>query len=60
MVARLEKEGVPYGSDPRARSNELQINIHDYDGNHIHIDFTAEEADASGVAAKQFGAMSPT
>jgi len=60
LVARLEKEGVPYDPIRVPGSNELQINIHDVDGNHIHIDFTAEEADASGVQAKQFGMASPT
>ena len=27
----------------------LQINLHDVDGNHIHIDFSAAEADAAGL-----------
>ena len=27
----------------------LQINLYDPDGNHIHIDFTPEEADAAGM-----------
>ena len=27
----------------------LQVNLHDVDGNHIHIDFSPEEADALGL-----------
>ncbi len=60
LVKRLDAEGVHYAPIRVPGSNELQINIHDPDGNHIHIDFSAEEADASGVKAQEFGMTSPT
>ncbi|MDX2204260.1 MAG: VOC family protein [Hyphomicrobiaceae bacterium] len=60
MVQRLEAEKVPYAPIRVPGSNELQINVHDPDGNHIHIDFSAAEADAADIKAGEFGAMSPT
>ena len=46
---RLEKAGVPYQAIRVPGLNILQINLHDVDGNHIHIDFSPEEADAAGL-----------
>jgi catechol 2,3-dioxygenase-like lactoylglutathione lyase family enzyme len=37
--ARLEKEGVPCRESRVPGTNILQLNIHDPDGNHIHVDF---------------------
>lgn len=60
FVARLDAERVPYAPVRIPGTNELQINVHDCDGNHIHIDFTPEEADAAGVRGDLMGAVSPT
>src|SRR5262245_51460231 len=59
LVKRMKTEKVPYDPIRVPGSNELQINVHDPDGNHIHIDFSAAEADAADIKAGQFGAMSP-
>ena len=59
FIKRMEAEKVAYDPIRVPGSNELQINVHDPDGNHIHIDFSAEEADAADIKAGQFGAMSP-
>ena len=39
FVARLEQAGVAYEPADVPGTNILQINIHDPDGNHIHVDF---------------------
>lgn len=47
FLALLEREGVPYRlgrlDDPVARV--VQVNISDPDGNHIHVDFSLEDAE---------------
>jgi catechol 2,3-dioxygenase-like lactoylglutathione lyase family enzyme len=41
--ARLEREKVPYDGRKVQGAEGVQVNIHDPDGNHIHIDFWGEE-----------------
>lgn len=57
FVQHLEAERVPYVAVRLPGTRELQINLHDCDGNHIHVDFSPEEADAAGVAAEESGEM---
>jgi catechol 2,3-dioxygenase-like lactoylglutathione lyase family enzyme len=47
MRARLESKGVAYTIDPVPGVPVVQINLHDPEGNHIHIDFDAAEAEAA-------------
>ncbi len=49
FLARLEKENVAYELARVPGYRILQVNLHDCDGNHIHIDFSPEEADAAGL-----------
>ncbi len=49
VVARLEKADVSYQAVRVPGLRVLQINLFDCDGNHIHIDFSPEEADAAGL-----------
>ena len=42
--ARLDAAGVAYTVDPVPGFPVVQINLHDPDGNHIHLDFDAGEA----------------
>ncbi|WP_185020644.1 hypothetical protein [Histidinibacterium lentulum] len=44
---RLEAKGVAYSVDPVPGFPVVQINLHDPEGNHIHIDFDAAEAEAA-------------
>jgi catechol 2,3-dioxygenase-like lactoylglutathione lyase family enzyme len=43
LRARLETEDVPYREARVPGTDLLQINVHDPDGNHIHIDFHSGE-----------------
>lgn len=43
FLARLERENVPYDGRKVQGAEGVQINIHDPDGNHIHVDFYGEE-----------------
>jgi len=45
FVARLTERGVAYSLDPVPGLPVVQVNITDCDGNHIHIDFPADEAE---------------
>ena len=47
FLAHLEREGVPtrIGRLPGAGYGHVQVNIHDPDGNHIHVDFAPGEAE---------------
>jgi len=45
--ARLTEKGVPYTIDPVPGFPVVQINLNDPEGNHIHIDFDAAEAEAA-------------
>lgn len=46
MRAHLDARGVAYSTDPVPGFPVVQINLHDPDGNHIHIDFDRAEYDA--------------
>ena len=48
FVDRLKATGTEFRPVRVPGINILQINVFDCDGNHIHIDFSAEEADAAG------------
>ncbi len=48
FIERLEAAGIVYQPARVPGLETLQINLHDCDGNHIHIDFTPEEADTAG------------
>jgi len=47
FLAHLDAEGEAYrvGRLPGANYGEVQVNIHDPDGNHIHVDFAPKEAE---------------
>ena len=49
FVQRLNAGGIDYDPVRVPGIDILQINVIDCDGNHIHIDFTPEEADAAGL-----------
>lgn len=49
FLGRLEAAGVPYEANRVPGFGILQINLFDADGNHIHIDFSPQEADAAGL-----------
>ena len=48
FVERLKVSGTEFRAVRVPGINILQINVYDCDGNHIHIDFSPEEADAAG------------
>ena len=48
LLKRLEKNGISYYTVRVPEIRILQVNFHDPEGNHLHIDFPREEADASG------------
>lgn len=45
LLARLDSKNIPYVPVRVPELRILQINFHDPDGNHMHIDFSPEEAD---------------
>ena len=47
FVAHLAANGVAYTLDPVPGFPIVQVNLHDSDGNHIHVDFP--EAEAEGL-----------
>ena len=49
FLERLGAHGVPYRLSRVPGFGTLQVNIHDPDGNHLHIDFAPEEAEAAGL-----------
>ncbi|MCP5080709.1 MAG: glyoxalase [Alphaproteobacteria bacterium] len=49
FIDKLDASGIEYRAVRVPGINILQINVFDCDGNHIHIDFTSEEADAAGL-----------
>ena len=49
FLARLDQAGIDYQTARVPGFGILQVNLHDVDGNHIHIDFSSEEADAQGL-----------
>ncbi|MEY4551590.1 MAG: hypothetical protein RL685_7785, partial [Pseudomonadota bacterium] len=49
FLARLKELGVPYRVSTVDDFELCQINVHDPDGNHIHVDFPLSEAQRLGV-----------
>lgn len=49
FAAMLDARGIPYTVDPVPGFPLVQINCHDPDGNHIHIDFSREDAESAGL-----------
>lgn len=49
LRSRLDDRGVVYTIDPVPGFPIVQINLHDPDGNHIHIDFESSEYDGGTV-----------
>jgi catechol 2,3-dioxygenase-like lactoylglutathione lyase family enzyme len=45
FLARLERAGVAFRQSRQAGTGNVVINLHDPDGNRLHIDFAASEAD---------------
>jgi len=43
FTARLERHNVPYVAKPVPGIALTQINLHDPDGNHIHVDFDTSQ-----------------
>lgn len=49
FLAKLKETGTDYSARRVPGFGILQINLNDIDGNHIHVDFSPEEADAAGL-----------
>ena len=49
LTEKLDTRGVAYTIDTIPGFPLVQINLRDIDGNHIHIDFSREEAEAAGL-----------
>lgn len=49
MIGRLRDRDIEFDTVRVPGLGILQINLFDPDGNHIHIDYTPEEADALGL-----------
>src|SRR6056297_7718 len=49
FVARLEAGGQRYRLSPVPDFPTVQVNIWDPDGNHLHVDFDRDEAEAAGL-----------
>ena len=49
LLATLDAEGTPCRLAPIRDFGIVQVNIRDPDGNHIHIDFDAAEAEGLGL-----------
>lgn len=49
FVSNLQDAGIEYRAARVPGFGILQINLFDVDGNHIHVDFSPEEADAAGL-----------
>ncbi|USG60546.1 VOC family protein [Sneathiella marina] len=49
FLEKLEQSGVDYELGRVPEFEILQVNIFDYDGNHIHIDFVGPETDGLPV-----------
>ena len=50
MLAELDERGIAYDTVRVPGLGLLQVNVFDPDGNHIHVDFAPEEADAAGLS----------
>jgi catechol 2,3-dioxygenase-like lactoylglutathione lyase family enzyme len=44
FMAVLKRDGIKYDARKIPRSGDVQVNVWDPDGNHIHVDFHAAEA----------------
>lgn len=44
FVEKLTQSGIAHSVDPVPGIDVTQINLHDPDGNHIHVDFNTERA----------------
>jgi len=44
FLAKLEAYDIPYETKRLPEWGHWQINLHDPDGNHLHVDFTPDEA----------------
>jgi len=44
LLTRLERLDVPYKQSRQAGTGNVVINLHDPDGNRLHLDFPASEA----------------
>lgn len=49
FAKKLDDRDIPYSVDPVPGFPLVQINCHDPDGNHIHIDFSSDDAKAAGL-----------
>ncbi len=56
FVERLDSLGVSYTLDPVPGLPIVQVNLADCDGNHIHIDFDAIEAEGLGTGPGRYAA----
>jgi catechol 2,3-dioxygenase-like lactoylglutathione lyase family enzyme len=45
FLARLERLSVPYKQSRQAGTGNVVVNLHDPDGNRLHVDFPKSEAD---------------
>lgn len=45
-IRALDQNGVAYSVDPVPGIPVVQVNVADFDGNHIHIDFGAADVEA--------------
>lgn len=54
FLARLRAKGVPYRIGVVEDFEVCQVNVHDPDGNHIHVDFPLREARALGVTRGEY------
>ena len=43
FVEKLKSRGIAHTVDPVPGVPLLQVNLHDFDGNHIHVDFRTDE-----------------
>lgn len=43
LVAKLDERGIEFGMNTVPDFPIIQVNVHDCDGNHIHIDFHSDE-----------------
>lgn len=50
LLEKLKVRNIPHYPVRVPETRILQINFHDPEGNHLHIDFPAEEADALGFS----------
>lgn len=49
FAAKLDDRGIPFSIDEVPGFPLVQINCHDPDGNHIHIDFSRDDAAGSSL-----------